>query len=82
MWLSLVECLVRDQEAAGSNPVTPIKKETSFVYHGKRGFLCSVEKCIVLWYNQLNKSEFVGGKGAWKLGMPMIKILIRFIMQH
>ena len=26
MWLSPVECLVRDQEAAGSNPVTPITK--------------------------------------------------------
>ena len=24
MWLSPVECLVRDQEAAGSNPVTPM----------------------------------------------------------
>ena len=26
VWLSLVECLVRDQEAAGSNPVTPTIK--------------------------------------------------------
>lgn len=26
MWLSLVECLVRDQEVAGSNPATPTKK--------------------------------------------------------
>ena len=25
VWLSLVECLVRDQEAAGSSPVTPTK---------------------------------------------------------
>ena len=29
VWLSLVECLVRDQEAAGSNPVTPTKKSRS-----------------------------------------------------
>ena len=29
VWLSLVERLVRDQEAAGSNPVTPTKKPTS-----------------------------------------------------
>ena len=28
VWLSLVERLVRDQEAAGSNPVTPTKKKT------------------------------------------------------
>ena len=26
VWLSLVECLVRDQEAAGSNPATPTRK--------------------------------------------------------
>lgn len=26
VWLSLVECLVRDQEAGGSNPLTPTKK--------------------------------------------------------
>ena len=26
VWLSPVECLVRDQEAAGSNPVTPMKE--------------------------------------------------------
>ena len=25
MWLSLVECLVRDEEAAGSNPVIPTR---------------------------------------------------------
>ena len=25
VWLSLVECLVRDQEAGGSNPLTPTK---------------------------------------------------------
>ena len=38
VWLSPVECLVRDQEAAGSNPVTPTIRETSFVYHGRRRF--------------------------------------------
>ena len=27
MWLSLVECLVRDQEAGGSNPLTPTNKK-------------------------------------------------------
>ena len=27
VWLSLVECLVRDQEAGGSNPLTPTIKE-------------------------------------------------------
>ena len=33
VWLSPVECLVRDQEAAGSNPVTPImKKDPSWVF--------------------------------------------------
>lgn len=26
VWLSLVERIVRDDEAAGSNPVTPIRK--------------------------------------------------------
>lgn len=26
VWLSLVECLVRDQEAGGSNPLTPTSK--------------------------------------------------------
>ena len=26
VWLSLVECLVRDQEAGGSNPLTPTTK--------------------------------------------------------
>ncbi len=29
VWLSLVECLVRDQEAGGSNPLTPTKKISS-----------------------------------------------------
>ena len=28
VWLSLVECLVRDQEAAGSNPVTPMRNQS------------------------------------------------------
>ena len=27
VWLSLVECLVRDQEAGGSNPLTPTSRE-------------------------------------------------------
>ncbi len=31
VWLSPVECLVRDQEAAGSNPVTPIKRKQGFI---------------------------------------------------
>ena len=30
VWLSLVERYVRDVEAAGSNPVTPIKNISSF----------------------------------------------------
>ena len=30
VWLSLVECLVRDQEAGGSNPLTPTIKMTAF----------------------------------------------------
>ena len=38
VWLSLVERYVRDVEVAGSNPVTSTIKETSFVYHNKRGF--------------------------------------------
>ena len=33
MWLSLVERLVRDQEAAGSNPVTPTKRERDVFRH-------------------------------------------------
>ncbi len=28
VWLSPVECLVRDQEAAGSNPVTPMRNQS------------------------------------------------------
>ena len=36
VWLSLVECLVRDQEAGGSNPLTPTIKMTAFC----RLFLC------------------------------------------
>ena len=35
----MVARLVRDQEAVGSNPVSSTIKETSFVYHGKGGFL-------------------------------------------
>ena len=31
VWLSLVECLVRDQEAGGSNPLTPTIKMTAFL---------------------------------------------------
>ena len=34
VWLSLVERLVRDQEAAGSSPVTPTNKNADFM----RGF--------------------------------------------
>ena len=30
VWLSLVERLVRDQEAGGSNPLTPTKKKRQF----------------------------------------------------
>ena len=33
MWLSLVERCVRDAEVAGSNPVTPIKKEDVPMVH-------------------------------------------------
>ena len=29
VWLSLVECLVRDQEAGGSNPLTPTREKGS-----------------------------------------------------
>ena len=35
VWLSLVECLVWDQEVAGSNPVTPI-------------FLCNFLKALIM----------------------------------
>jgi hypothetical protein len=31
LWLSLVERLVRDQEAVGSNPTSPIKTESAWV---------------------------------------------------
>ena len=37
VWHSLVVRLVRDQEVVGSNPVTPTKKEPTFVYD-KCGF--------------------------------------------
>ena len=37
VWLSLVECLVRDQEAGGSNPLTPTIKNDGFC----RLFLCA-----------------------------------------
>ena len=38
VWLSLVECLVRDQEAGGSNPLTPTSKTKAlaFVFCCKR----------------------------------------------
>lgn len=32
VWLSLVERIVRDDEAAGSNPVTPMKKYVGTTY--------------------------------------------------
>ena len=32
VWLSLVERLVRDQEAAGSTPVTPTKRKSGGLY--------------------------------------------------
>lgn len=32
VWLSLVECLVRDQEAGGSNPLTPTTKNDGFCF--------------------------------------------------
>ena len=42
MWLSPVECLVRDQEAAGSNPVTPmtvaIPKKSCDIF--RKAFFC------------------------------------------
>ena len=34
VWLSPVECLVRDQEAAGSNPVTPMRKTAKSLRFG------------------------------------------------
>ena len=36
----MVARFVRDEEVAGSNPVTSTIKETSFVYQDKRGFSC------------------------------------------
>ncbi len=38
VWLSPVECLVRDQEAAGSNPVTPMIK-TLVIFSDSESFL-------------------------------------------
>lgn len=35
MWLSLVERVVRDDEAAGSNPVTPIPRSEKVGVHNK-----------------------------------------------
>ena len=35
MWLSLVERVVRDDEAAGSNPVTPISRFEKSEVHNK-----------------------------------------------
>ena len=37
----LVERLVRNEKAAGSNPTISTIKETSFVHHDKRGFFCT-----------------------------------------
>ena len=39
MWLSLVERYVRDVEAAGSNPVTPIKG-AGVLSHKSSGIFC------------------------------------------
>ena len=44
MWLSLVERYVRDVEAAGSNPVTPIVKGLH-----SRSFLQYSQKRMPLW---------------------------------
>ena len=38
VWLSMVECLVRDQEAAGSNPVTPMRKPANSLRFGGFSF--------------------------------------------
>lgn len=51
VWLSLVECLVRDQEAGGSNPLTPttkksihVSREYSFLYLNMRGAVLFVQE--------------------------------------
>ena len=48
VWLSPVECLVRDQEAAGSNPVTPMLRKPlkSLRFQGLSLFSAS-ETCAV-----------------------------------
>ena len=53
MWHSLVVCLVRDQEAAGSSPATPTKKIRSALQDGfflrrkaaAYGFICGLRLC-------------------------------------
>ena len=39
VWLSLVECLVRDQEAGGSNPLTPTSQEPRHAFARSRFLL-------------------------------------------
>ena len=46
MWHSLVVCLVRDQEAAGSSPATPTKKIRS-AYAGRIFLLAFLNKIFV-----------------------------------
>lgn len=45
VWLSLVECLVRDQEAGGSNPLTP----TISSIHKGFGFM-NTRFFILIWF--------------------------------
>ncbi len=49
MWLSLVERIVRDDEAAGSNPVIPIKNPLIF----QRIFL------LIVMYYTISNSHFL-----------------------
>ena len=55
VWRSLVSRLVRDQEAMGSNPVTPTMKKVTFVYRQRWLFSmisvpCGTGDISSIWY--------------------------------
>ena len=55
-WLSLVERLVRDQEAVGSNPVASTKIGNPFTKVG--GFLILYYSFFVIKYSSFIKTDF------------------------
>ena len=60
MWLSLVERLVRDQEAAGSNPVTPTIELAEMLKENEHfGFFLLISGCV---FGNLTGVNFAVGR--------------------